>query len=397
MLCGKVLGDLGADVIVIEKPGGGRSRDIGPFYKDTPHPEKSLFWMAYNINKREITLDIETRDGQELFKRLVKTAQFVIESFPPGHLEGLGLGYSSLSQINPGLVMTSITPFGQTGPKASYATSDLTVWASAGTLFVNGDPDRPPVGLSFVPQPSLIAGIEGAVASLIAHYYRVSTGEGQHVDVSQQEACIGMLQALIELWDLAKYNYPRSGNVFRTVTGVGRRILHPCKDGYVAWVMFGGPGWSLSTIALLRWMDEEGMAPDFHKNFDWINDFDITRMTQEDLERLEEPFIKFLLTKTKGELFERAIRDGIMLAPINAPTDVVDDPQLAFRGFWNKVHHPELGEDLTYCGAFAKLSETPCVVRRRPPLIGEHNEEILVSELGLSKEQLLQLKQAGIV
>ena len=167
-LCGKVLGDLGADVIKIEKPGGDPARSIGPFYHDIPDPEKSLYWFAFNMNKRGITLDIETADGQQIFKKLATTADFVIGSFPPGYMDKLGLGYSALSEINPQTIVTSITPFGQTGPYQDFKGSDIVAMAMSGLMYLIGDPDRPPVRISF-PQAYLHAGVEGAVGSMVAH------------------------------------------------------------------------------------------------------------------------------------------------------------------------------------------------------------------------------------
>jgi len=145
MFCGKFLGDFGADVIKIEPPGGSPARNIGPFYHDIPDPEKSLFWFAYNSSKRGITLNIETSDGQEIFKRLVKTADFIVETFTPGYMESLGLGYDTMNRINPRIIVCSITPFGQTGPYKDYKSSDLIALATGGLLYICGDPERPPV------------------------------------------------------------------------------------------------------------------------------------------------------------------------------------------------------------------------------------------------------------
>lgn len=168
LICGRILGDLGADVIQIEKPGGSSSRSLGPFFKDIPDSQKSIFWFTYGTNKRDITLDIETIDGQEIFKKLVKTAHFVIESSPPGYLKSLGLGHSALHKINSRIVMVSITPFKQSDPKANHKASELTAWASGGMLYICGIPDRPPNWISF-PQASLHAGAEAATGALIAH------------------------------------------------------------------------------------------------------------------------------------------------------------------------------------------------------------------------------------
>ncbi|MFC2018468.1 CaiB/BaiF CoA transferase family protein, partial [Chloroflexota bacterium] len=179
--CGALLGSLGADVIKIEKPDGDPMRKLGPFFHDEPDPEKSLFWMGYNINKRGITLDIETADGKEMFKRLVKTADIVLESFMPGYMDGLGLGYKELEKINPQIIMTSITPFGQDGPYKDYKSSDLVSWALGGLLAMTGDPDRPPIRISHIPISYLMASYDGVWGALVALYGRGTSGEGQLV------------------------------------------------------------------------------------------------------------------------------------------------------------------------------------------------------------------------
>ena len=142
--CGKILGDLGADVIKVEKPGGDPARNTGPFYHDIIEPEKSLYWMALNTNKKGITLDIETPDGREIFKKLLKTADVVIESFAPGYMDKLGLGYSELSKINPGIILTSVSGFGQEGPYRDYKAPDIVVRALGGLIYTVGEADRPP-------------------------------------------------------------------------------------------------------------------------------------------------------------------------------------------------------------------------------------------------------------
>ena len=188
MIGGRILGDLGADVIRIEPPEGSASR-IAPFYKDIRDPEKSLFWFAYSANKRGITLDLSKVSGRNLFKKLVKTADIIIESYAPGYMDSLRLGYNDLCRIKPDIIMASITPFGQTGPKAHRKSSDLTTWASGGYMNACGEPDRAPVWISF-PQTALYGGTEAAIGALTALWHRQNTGEGQHVDVSMQE-CAG--------------------------------------------------------------------------------------------------------------------------------------------------------------------------------------------------------------
>ena len=188
IFCGKLLADLGADVIKVEKPGGDPVRNLGPFYHDEPDPEKSLFWWAFNTNKRGITLNIESADGQAIFKRLVKTADFVVESFQPGYMNKLGLGYRALEKINKGVIMVSVTPFGQTGPHSQYKDTGIVTWAMCGFMNSRGDIDRPPVQISHHAQTFVAGGIEGGVGAMLALFDRWKTREGQHVDVSIQEA-----------------------------------------------------------------------------------------------------------------------------------------------------------------------------------------------------------------
>ena len=172
MLCGKILGDLGADVIKVERPGGDPVRQIGPFYNDEVDPEKSLLWFALNASKRGVTLDIETADGQETFRRLVETADFVVESFSPGYLDGLGLGYSALREVNPGVIVVSITPFGQTGPYRRYSGPDIVTWAMSGQLYPCGNADRPPVRVSHRALSYLHAGGAAAAGAMMALHHR---------------------------------------------------------------------------------------------------------------------------------------------------------------------------------------------------------------------------------
>ena len=196
LLCGQMLGDLGADVIKVEPPGGSSARKIGPFYKDVPHPDRSLYWWAYNRNKRAITLDLERDEGRDLLLRLVERADFLIESYNPGYLPQHGLGFADLAKINPALIYVSITPFGQDGPKASYADSDLIILAAGGPLVLAGDDDRPPVRLS-MPQAYLHASRRRGGGALAAHHERVRSGLGQHVDVAAQQSVAIATQSYI--------------------------------------------------------------------------------------------------------------------------------------------------------------------------------------------------------
>ncbi len=398
MIGARILGDLGADVIKIEPPGGSPSR-IAPFYKDLPDPEKSLFWFAYNINKRGITLDINKVDGQEIFKRLVLTADAVIESFEPDYMDQIGLGYDELSKIKSDIVLTSITPFGQTGPKAHYKGSDLTAWASGGYLYICGDPDRPPIWISF-PQASLHAGAEAASGTMSALWHRCITGEGQHVDISIQECVIACCFQTPEMWDLNKIEITRVGHSLQTsISHIQFNVVWRCKDGYVVIVPGGGIEPFVSNMkSLVRWMDEEGMAAQWLKEMDWVKDYDESKITQDLVDRVEKVLGEFLIKKTKMELYEEgALKRHLLIGPLYTTKDIWQDKQLRARDFWVPVKHLELGDILTYCGPFVKLTETPIEYRHLAPLIGEHNIEIYQEELGVTREDLVLLRQAMII
>ena len=395
-LCGKILGDLGADVIKIEKPSGDPARRIGPFYKDIPDPQNSLYWFAFNTIKRGITLDIETADGREIFRKLAKSADIIVESFPPGHMNKLGLGYSTLREINPRIIMTSITPFGQTGPYKDLKASDIVLIAMGGWMYLCGDPDHPPVRVSS-PQAYLNAGAEAAVASLIALYYRERTGIGQYVDVSIQQSLIWTGFNAPAFWQLNEKILKREGP-FRVgiSSDVRLRQTWPCQDGFVSFTLFGGKTGARTNRKLTEWMTEEGMSDQFLREMDWEN-WDMAKVDQQGIDRIEGAISQFLQLHSMKELYEGAVERGMMLYPVLAPKEIVENRQLEARDFWVSLEHPELGTAITYPGAFVKASEVNCEPKHRAPLIGEHNLDIYEGELGLSREELGMLRQAGII
>jgi len=396
MLCGKILADLGAEVIKVERPGGDRARQRDPYYHDIPHPEKSLFWWAYNIGKRGVTLDLECADGQDIFKRLAKGSDIVIESFPPGHMGGRNLDYSALKELNPGIIMVSITPFGQTGPYKDYKGCDLVCMAMGGPMYLTGDPGKPPLRIGH-PQAFLHASAQAAVGALLALYHRETGGEGQWVDVSAQQSVVACTLNAVPFWELNNVLLQRAGLLRSGMSGgTKQRQTWPCKDGFVAFVMIGGGHGAKTNRRLVSWMQEEGYADDFLKGIDW-DVFDMTALTQEVCDRMESLVGKFFLANTKQKLYESAISRGIMLYPVSSPKDIVEDVQLASREYWESAAHPELDSQLTYPGGFAKYSDIPKRSRRRAPLIGESNQEIYERELGLSQKEMSTLRQAGVI
>jgi benzylsuccinate CoA-transferase BbsE subunit len=395
-LCGKILADLGADVIKIEKPGGDTSRSRGPFYHNIQDPEKSLYWFAYNLNKRGITLNIENENGRQIFTRMVQTADFVIESFSPGYLEKMGLNYMKLSQVNPRIIMTSITPYGQTGSYKYYEASDLDVMAMGGLMYITGKPDQPPLRIS-LPQAYLLASAHGAAASMVAHFYRESSGQGQHVDVSAQECVLWEIANAIPLWELNHSILKRAGSYMSgRWTGTKQRLLWKCKNGYVLFYILGGAFGVKTNRAIVKWLEEENIAPEYLKNFNW-DAFDMATQTQEMQDQIEAHIGNLFSLFTKEELYDQALKRGIMLCPVNTSKDILENAQLKDRQFWVEIHHPELSADIMYTGAFARLSETPLKIKRRAPLIGEHNLEIYQDELGYSESELKYLQCSGVI
>jgi len=393
LLCGKLLGDMGADVIKVEPPRGSPARNMGPFYHDEPDWRKSLVWFAQNTSKRGITLDIETVDGQELFRQLVRTSDFVVESFAPGYMDRLGLGYADLENVNPGVIMISITPFGQTGPHRDFKGPEIVSWAMCGFMSGRGDADRPPVMVTHHPQTYLHAGVEGAVGAMLALYDRWTTGEGQHVDVSIQES--GGRGTAPVGWALTRVRMPRGIGQAGTA-GLRTTYTWPCKDGYILFFYATGAQGVRVSRPLVEWMEEEGMSDEFLSGIDWAT-FDLRQATQDTVDRMTETTRRFFMSHTKAELFEGAVKRRILLYPVNTAADILDSPQLAARDFWREIEHPELGVTITYPGPFANASGTPLRLSRRAPLIGEHNAEIYCGELGLSREELVILKQAGVI
>jgi crotonobetainyl-CoA:carnitine CoA-transferase CaiB-like acyl-CoA transferase len=401
LLCGKVLGDLGADVIKIERPGGDPARNVAPFYKDIPDPEKSLFWFYTNINKRGITLDMEAAAGRDLFGRLVKTAHFVVESFTPGYMAGLGLSYPDLEKINPAVIMTSITPYGQTGPYAMHKTTDIVICGMGGQMRCFGDSDRAPVRIS-QPQAFFLGGIQGVLGSMMAHYYRQSTGEGQHVDVSCQEAVALTLLSFPQYWDILKINYKREGPSMKMARPepygpLVRQHVYACKDGHVVGYIAGGAqsGLVASSRALTEWANSLGYAEDL-RDYDWTK-MDFGTMPQSDLDRVQDGLQPFLMSRTKAEIMAKAVEKSLVMIPVNNAQDVFESPQLRARGFFQPVDHPELGQALTYPGFPITITGFTDRPQRRAPLVGEHNEEIYLGELGLSRDEMARLKTAQVI
>ncbi len=341
--CPKILGDLGAEVIRVERPG----------------TKRDFWWWAYNRDKKLVQLDIEREPKKVL--ELAREVDFLIESFAPGYLDRLGLGYAALKEVNPRLIVTSITPFGQTGPYRGLQAGDLELMALSGVMYLLGDPDRPPVRLGF-PQSYLIASAEAAVGTLIAHHWREITGEGQQVDVSAQESLFAVLMHAPFFWRWEGTIPKRTGRYRLGVTGA--MFLHPliweCKDGHIAYMLMGGKQGAYSNRTIARYIDQEGDLPDPVRQIDW-DTLDLAKITPEELAKVWEPFARFFKRHTRQELFQLALKERVQLFPVNTVAEVLEDEQLEARGFWEKRKIPELGRTFRFPGSFARLTFSPPV------------------------------------
>jgi len=386
--CAKLLADLGADVVKIEEPlKGDEARRRGPFPDDVPHPERSGLFLYLNTNKRGITLDIKRATGKGIFKKLVKWADILVEDRPPGELKGLGLDYESLRTINPRLIMTSITPFGQTGPYRNYKAYHLNSYHAGGEpciLHPNpSTPDRAPVkGPGFMGDYD--AGLNAALVTLGILYVRGATSPGQHIDISKQES-LASLERLENVLFANRETIETKKMVEAKAHGMGNvGGLLPCRDGYVMatasddhhWKglvrLMGNPEWALDE----RYEREETRTPHAPE--------------------LSNRLRQWAQDKGKEEVFHQAQKCGAPAGAVYSPEELVNSPQLRARGFFALIDHPEAGE-IEYPSAPYRLSKTPWAIHRPAPLLGEHNEEIYVKLLGCTRQDMMKIRETGVV
>jgi crotonobetainyl-CoA:carnitine CoA-transferase CaiB-like acyl-CoA transferase len=390
--CGKLLGDLGADVVKIEPPGGEPNRHVGPFLDDIPHPERSLSFWHYNTSKRSITLHLATADGRQIFSRLAGTADVILETFRPGFLASLELGYESLREQNPRLIMCSLTPFGQTGPWRDYLSSDLLHMAAGGEMASCGYDeadvaDAPPIapGGGNAWHMGCHFAYMGIMAALV---HRTVAGQGQYIDVSIHEACALTTEAAIA-------NYVYRGEVLRRQTGrhhaagATPRTQFRAKDGTYVCALVGGRLNPKFVRDLAELLDSYGMAGDL-KDPKYQDQAFITANTSHIIDDLVADFIASLPAE---EVYHAAQARGFTWGAVRAPEMLLDDGHLHDRGFWKQVEHPEIGRSFVYPGEAAIYNGSPWRISRRAPLVGEHNTEIFCDELGLSRGELLVLAE----
>jgi crotonobetainyl-CoA:carnitine CoA-transferase CaiB-like acyl-CoA transferase len=379
--CSKLLADMGAHVIKVERPRGDPSRRIGPFFGNSPHPERSLFFYYHNANKQGITLNIEHPIGKEIFLRLIKRTDIIVETFMPGYLETLELGFEILREANPKLILASVTGFGQKGPRSQYKSCDLVAAAFSGQMYVSGSASAPPLR-SFGDQSYYSASLFAAISILLALRKRVQTGKGEHVDISSQEAVVSTLDHVMVRYFYDRIIPKREGNLSWNHSS----FILPCKDGHIHLSI--STGWE----TLIEWVASEGMAEDLMDE-KWKDEEYRLRNVDHVMDILQ----RWTQTHSSQELFDLGQSMRFPWAPVYSPEQVLESPQLKERGFFIDVVHPETGTSFKYPGIPYQLSSTSLGRRKRAPLIGEDNDQIYQMELGYSDEELQEFSSLNVI
>jgi crotonobetainyl-CoA:carnitine CoA-transferase CaiB-like acyl-CoA transferase len=379
LLCGQILADLGADVIHIEPPGGSSARGLGPFAGNESGGERSLYWWAYTRNERSLVLDIEEPGDRAELLRLIRGADFLIESERPGRLASLGLGYEDLAAENPGLIYVSITPFGQTGPKAQWLGEDLIAMAAGGHAYLTGEEDSGPLRVS-IPQAHAHGATDAAVGALVAHFARGRSGRGQHVDISLQQSVT--LATMYRSLDAPLEEAPArriSGGVYLSGTWISTR--YALKDGSVVL----GPAWLPSTghfmKRLMNWAHDLGLCDDpAYLEEDWGSyalRMTARQLSGEDFEPVDRILETLFAGCTKAEIMQTVLERRLLAAPVLSLGEIIDGEQLCSREFVVEVSAEPAQEPIRYPGPFARFARTPIRYRLPAPRLDAHREEIL--------------------
>ncbi|MDY6855476.1 MAG: CoA transferase [Thermodesulfobacteriota bacterium] len=381
--CTKLFADYGAEVIKIERPGqGDESRRLGPFPDDRPDPEKSGLFLHLNTNKKGITLNLKTDLGVKICKELVKWADILVESFEPRVMPSLGLNYETLHKINPRLVMTSISNFGQSGPYRDYKASEIVLYGMGGAMCSTGLPNRPLKLAGSMIQYQ--AGTFASVPTMGALLASKIQGIGQHVDISIMESQLGSVDRRAQ--NILSFAYSGETAFFRS-TRLGFLILphgrYPCKDGFIEYA-------GAEPIFWPRWVKMLEMP-------ELLNDprfKDLTDLTYKD--EFEAIFLPWLIERSKQEAMEKAQNEGVPGAALKTTEDVFKDPHLEERGYFVEIDRPVSGK-IKYTGAPFKMEKTPWKIRRPAPLLGQHNEEVYNGLLGYTKQEIKTLYSIGVI
>ena len=375
--CARLLADYGADVLKLEPPGGSALRRLGPFFHDEPHWEKSLFFLVMNLNKKGATLNLEDAAGRKIFKELVSRVDVVVESHRPGWLESLGIGYPQLEEINPGLVMTSITPFGQDGPYSGFKGEEVVNYAMGMIMSISGLQGREPLKHGGF-QAQYEGGLNGAAATSMAIFMKETTGLGQHIDLSVTECVASSMMAV-------QTTYPFMGGVQTRRRATGGQFTHPmaCSDGWIIVQPGGGASWE--DIAEF-FEAPELLEPRFAQGAQ-------RSLNGEDLDRIVLDAVK---DRGKWELFPKAAAARMLFGLVQTPSELAHCPQLESRDFYREVDHPVMGK-LRVPSVLFNFGLTPYQMQMASPTLGQHNREIYLDGLGYSQQDLDCLRQQNVI
>ena len=377
--CTKLLADFGADVTKVERPDGDPGRRMPPFFHDEPETEKSLLFLYLNTSKRSITLNLKSQGGQAIVKELVRDSDVLVENFSPRVMPSLGLDYGALREINPGLVMASISNFGQTGPYRDYKASEIVEYALGGLMYIFGAYDREPLKHAFN-QAQFKAGTNTASAVLMALYHQRLTGQGQHVDLSIQESIASGLRDVTN-------NYTYFGGVRRRQPNHSGDLtrLRATSDGYI----LPNPGVSarVNWGAVVELLD----APE-------LDDERFSNASERlaNAEELGEILDRVFESKKKQEMFYAAHQQRFIFGVIDSPEEVLDNPQFEARKYFVDLEHPEMGS-IKFPGAPFLMSGTPWEARQAAPTLGQHSQEVLRDRLGYSEPEIAQLRTMEVI
>ncbi|HVC59333.1 MAG TPA: CoA transferase [Acetobacteraceae bacterium] len=377
-LAARLIGDYGADVIKVEPLNGECGRRTPPFFQDDPDPEKSLFHLMLNLNKRGISLNLDTEEGAAILRRLAGEADVIVESFPPGYLAARGLDYARLEQENPGLVMTSITPFGQTGPYSHYKSDEIIAYATSGIMAISGTVDREPLKHGGFPG-QYEAGMNGFLGTLVALVARDMAGTGQQVDISIQDVIASSL-----VLNQPYYSFAGGVQGRRHPEGSNFGQVMPCKDGYFVAQPGGGVTW-------------DGIADFFGKPELKEHRFaDLVERVHNGPE-LDAIIRDATKDRTMAEMFKTASEKYRMLVGIvQTPEDLANCEHLAARGYFEEVEHPAIGK-IRVPFHLWNMSASGSTCRRPAPLLGQHNAEIYGATLGCDAAALDALRARGVI
>lgn len=381
--CSKLLADMGAEVIKVERPGAGdRARTRGPFPGDISHPEKSGLFLYLNTNKKGVTLDIAQPEGFEILEKLVADADILVHNVTPPEMDRVGLTYDRMRRVNPRLVMTSVLPFGLTGPYRDYRAEDLTIWCAGGVCVLNGGgphhPELPPLKTAGH-QAGYQGGVHAATATVAAAFAQPRDGEGQHVEVSVQESISSMLEMTFEYWPYMKM----------IATRLGQKPLQPmetmeCRDGYIFLCCVEEHQWRgfVEIMGNPEWAGEAIFADRLQRAMNW--------------DALKVLLEEWVSQQTVLDLYRKAQAKRVPFAPVSTMGDLLGSEHLKSRGFFVEIAQPLAGTH-KYPGAPLKYERTPWQIRLPAPTLGRHNSEIFAARLGLSESRLSELERKGVI